>query len=978
MRLKERLEALARMAARRPRTALAVTVALALIGGVLALGLQPSAATSTFVSSSSASYGATQADYRHFGGDAIVVLIREPLTDLLETADLGRLSQLEGCLAGERMVLDSSHTAYVAAPASTTPIGGTDGPCGRLARAHAVQVVYGPATFLSRSAAAVNQGIAQLEGSVTAAERASGQQAYEQAIAAHDSSAQASKLAQSAAQSTYENELNQLEMTAEQTGLSLSDLPASITNDDFINSVVFDDSRGVNAPKGRFAYLFPTADSALVQVRLRSNLSTARQAQIISLVRRAVGLPEFALQYSGTYTVSGEPVVVSDLTAQITHSIVVLLIAALLVMALVLLLVFRARTARRRGGALRLLPLGVALLAAGITFGIVALAGATLTLASIAVLPILIGLAVDYAIQFQSRVHEAQADGAGPEAAVVRAAGAGGPTIAVAALATGVGFLVLLLSPVPMVRGFGLLIVLGIAIALACALTAGSAAQVLLLGGGRRGPRHLAPADPNRRRLPFAAVLAPSLRGAREIGSDVSVRVRRAGRRLAVQRSAVSRLAVPRPVVPRLARRRPAEGRSGARRLARPRFAPRGSVIGEVVRRPGTVLAIGVVLAVLGWVADTQTSVQSDITKLVPSGMPALRDLHRLERVTGTSGELDVTVHAHDVATAGVLDWMITYENRLLTHFGYQEHQGCQRATLCPALSLPDLFSQGTSTSSTSSTSSTQSGAGALTDVEIKALLTAIPGYFKQAVITSDDRNAVLAFGIRLMPLSRQERVIDYMRSQLHPPAGVSAQLAGLPVLAAEANQALSSSARRLLTLLAGLFAVGIVLLAAFRSWRRALIPVVPIALATGWSALILFLIGVPLNPMSATLGSLVIAISTEFSVLLSERFGQERRASGELLVAIRSAYRSTGRAVLASGVTAIAGFGVLAFSNITMLRDFGLVTLVDLTVSLLGVLLVLPAVLAVAERGGLVSRRGGLARHVRAFPRPRRRARVA
>ncbi len=185
----------------------------------------------------------------------------------------------------------------------------------------------------------------------------------------------------------------------------------------------------------------------------------------------------------------------------------------------------------------------------------------------------------------------------------------------------------------------------------------------------------------------------------------------------------------------------------------------------------------------------------------------------------------------------------------------------------------------------------------------------------------------------------------------MHPPAGVNAQLAGLPVLAAQANAALSSSSRRLLTLLAGLIAVGLVLALVFRSPRRALVPMIPIALATGWSALILFLIGIPLNPMSATLGTLVIAISTEFSVLLAERFRQEREAGHDLGGALARTYRSTGTAVLASGVTAIFGFGVLVFSNITMLRDFGFVTLIDLTVSLGGVLLVLPAVLALSER---------------------------
>ncbi len=58
--------------------------------------------------------------------------------------------------------------------------------------------------------------------------------------------------------------------------------------------------------------------------------------------------------------------------------------------------------------------------------------------------------------------------------------------IATAALATGVGFLVLLLSPVPMVRGFGALLVAGIAIAFALALTAGTAALSLRAARRRR------------------------------------------------------------------------------------------------------------------------------------------------------------------------------------------------------------------------------------------------------------------------------------------------------------------------------------------------------------------------------------------------------------------------------------------------------------------------------------------------------------
>jgi predicted RND superfamily exporter protein len=79
---------------------------------------------------------------------------------------------------------------------------------------------------------------------------------------------------------------------------------------------------------------------------------------------------------------------------------------------------------------------------------------------------------------------------------------------------------------------------------------------------------------------------------------------------------------------------------------------------------------------------------------------------------------------------------------------------------------------------------------------------------------------------------------------------------------------------------------------------------------------------------------------------------------------ALRRTYLRTGAAVLASGVTAIAGFAVLAIAGLPLLdeiglisvapvlRDFGLVTVADLLVALAGVMLVLPATVVWAEEG--------------------------
>ena len=903
------LERLTGGAASRPAATLGVVLALALAGGILALGLRPSVGIDTFVSGTSASYRATVAQQRLFGVNGVQILVSEPLTTLLSPPTFERVTQLEACLGGQYDRFDATLAAdQPVASGAHAAYGGPGSPCGELMRDRPVKVVYGPGTFLNRAVAAFNTDLQSELTTARRADEAAAAQAQKLARAQGLSRAAARQAARTASAAEAQRQLARLEKLAGKAGLSSA---PSIRDPAFLERLVLDSGRGAGVPAARFQYLFPTARAALIQVRLRQSLSDAQQARAISAIRRAVAMPRFGLGHGGHYTVTGETVVTDELAGQITGAIGALLVVALIVMAVVLLLF-----GRRRGAAgsvwLRLLPLAVALAAVGITFGLLAAVGGRLTIAAAAVLPILVGLAVDYAVQFQARVTEAELSAPGRgRAAVTVAAARGAPTLATAALATAVAFLALELSPVPMVRGFGVLLVVGVAVALALALTGGAAVLAIAIGGVRDVPSAGRPAVASAWLRGAAELAAAPVRG---LSALLGPSVRGAGQLL--------------------------RDGAGALGMGRARGLPRAAVAGSA-RRPALVLAIALALAVAGWAVSGQTRVESDVTKLVPQDSRALRDLRTLEHVTGVSGEIDVLVRSHDVATPTVLRWMSSYQQRLLTHFGYTSAHGCAQATLCPALSLTGLFSS-------------LPGAGAkraVTQSGIDALLGAVPGYFSQTVLTRDRRAATLAFGIRLMPLERQQRVIDYIRSHLHPPPGVSATPTGLPVLVAQADRSLSSVGRRDAMLLVGLLAVALVLLLVLRSARRALAPLVPIVLATGWSALIVFAIQIPLNPMSATLGALVIAISTEFSVLLSERFAQERAAGLDLDAALQRTYRLTGAAVLTSGITAIAGFAVLIVSRIEMLRQFGVVTLVDLTVSLAGVLVVLPAVLALADR---------------------------
>lgn len=807
-------------AVRHARAVLAVSAVLALAAAVAATQLPTDAGTDTLVDRDTESYRATERVREVFGEEPVVVVAEGDLQELILTPNLGRLIRLEGCLSGN-------------VPKGAKPI---PGPCTELARFDPVQYLAGPGTFL-------NEAVLQIED-------------------------QLHRLAATVPPAQLREFLLQV---AARYGITSA---PSIGNPDFLASVVFDLRQARGTPKARLAYLFPNNHSTQIILRLRPNLSDAERSRALALIREAVydttprkactykGKPEacFGLHGAGTYTISGAPVVIAGITGTLKDALLILFAVAIVVMGLTLLLVFRSRW--------RLLPLAIALAAAALTFGLLELLGGSLTIASIATLPILIGLVVDYAIQLQARYDEACAEGSGPAEAARSATGRAGPTIAIACLATGAGFLALQLSPIPMVRGFGLLLILGIAIGLGLVVTAG-----------------------------FAAL---SLRGA---GGEAA-----------------------RPLV------------------------PLGRVVGISLAHPLRVLVIGGVLAVIGWGLGTQVETVSDIRSLGPQGLRELKDLENVQDTTGVSGQLQIAIEAPDFSEPATIRWMADFKERVLRENGFSgPRPSCLKAEVCPGPALSDFLTSG-------------KGEEQLTREDVRATLRELPAYDLEQLAPVDPKTglpgrlALLSFGIRAQSLEDQQALIERVRSQVGapgepggPPAGVSVRFAGLPVIAAAAASDLSSS-RYWLTL-AGLLAVGLVLLVAYRSVRKALVPLIPVLLATGWSSLVLWVSQIPLNPMSAALGALTIAIATEFSVILAARFREEGGCGGGAREAIQRAYDRTGPAVLASAVTVIAGFAVLIVSDVTMLREFGFVTVIDLGVALAGVMVALPAALVLLER---------------------------
>ncbi|WP_269850364.1 MMPL family transporter [Methanosarcina horonobensis] len=111
-------------------------------------------------------------------------------------------------------------------------------------------------------------------------------------------------------------------------------------------------------------------------------------------------------------------------------------------MVVVLFLVFR----HVRWG---LLPLPVVLLGIVFTFGIMGYTGVPMTMVSMSAFPVLIGIGIDYAIQFHNRMEEEIRCGRTSSQALVSTVKNTAPAVLIALVMTALGFVSLFTSVVP-------------------------------------------------------------------------------------------------------------------------------------------------------------------------------------------------------------------------------------------------------------------------------------------------------------------------------------------------------------------------------------------------------------------------------------------------------------------------------------------------------------------------------------------------
>lgn len=359
-------------------------------------------------------------------------------------------------------------------------------------------------------------------------------------------------------------------------------------------------------------------------------------------------------------------------------------------------------------------------------------------------------------------------------------------------------------------------------------------------------------------------------------------------------------------------------------------------VLGSLPRAAVPVLLLGsLAVFVGGGIVDPKLELQTDPEEWVDQDSQVIADLDVLREEVASSSELGMFVETDEPFSDEMVAWVHEFATSGLAEHDLLLTASSIVTTVGFLIEIPD-------TTSLPPTGQDVANAYALAPEGIKA-----------STVADDGRAVNLIFRTGAGPLDERAAVVNDIRDSLDPPPGVTATPSGLAVVGVGLLENLEAN-RSLLTFVA-LGAVFVFLLVRLRSIVRALLCLVPVLMGVGATSLVAYAAGFKLSPLTALGGPLVIAACTEFTSLILTRHLEERRRGLDPGEAASVASARTGRAFAASALATIAGVAVLATSPMPLLRDFGLITSINVALALLSALVVLPPLLVWADERGWV-----------------------
>jgi hydrophobe/amphiphile efflux-3 (HAE3) family protein len=598
-----------------------------------------------------------------------------------------------------------------------------------------------------------------------------------------------------------------------------------------------------NVPASILSQYVPSKDMTMVKISLQQGISDDRSTSVLGNIQSVISSIE--APPGVTISMTGNAAFNKQMQSEIGKSTAVLVAAAMLLMVLTLGLLFSYVSQR-------FLPVLVVAFGLIMTFGTMGLAGIQMNLAVVGAFPIIIGLGIDYAIQFHARFDEEAGQSSREEAAFTTITKTG-PAVLYAMLATSLGFAALSISPVPMVRSFGFVAILGVMFCYLSSLIC----------------------------VPMIALLT----------------------KYTPKRS-----------------HQPSAGAGGYSRFL-------ASMAVKIAHNPVPVILIAALVAFAGVQLDSSIPIDTNQNTFVPGDMPARLSLNKVTSMIGSTDPLPLYVSGVGLDDPEVLKWMDTFESSEMT----------KHSEMLGVTSIASAIKQ------------YNGGVLPTTSADVDAVMARIPSSVKDQYLDGTSA-ALITFSTVRMEMPEKNSLKEQILSEItfsEPPVGIQVKPTGNFDLFTSLINDIASGKDRMTGLGFGLILAFLLLV--YRKLDAAT-PLIPIIFIVGWNPVAMTLLGLDYTPITAVLGSMTIGVAAEYTILIMERYLEEREKTGDVYEAIQQSVQKIGTAITVSGLATFFGFSALILSSFPVISNFGISTIVAVLFSLIGAIVVMPAGLSLMD----------------------------
>jgi len=128
-------------------------------------------------------------------------------------------------------------------------------------------------------------------------------------------------------------------------------------------------------------------------------------------------------------------------------------------------------------------------------------------------------------------------------------------------------------------------------------------------------------------------------------------------------------------------------------------------------------------------------------------------------------------------------------------------------------------------------------------------------------------------------------------------------------------------------------------------------VTLLPVTLSVAWILGTMALLDVPFNVLTVTITSLTIGLGVSYSIHVSARYRLELDRQGDAWGALATTVTGTGGALLGSAATTTVAFGTLALAILPVLGQFGIITATTIVYAFVASVFVLPTLLVLWTR---------------------------